>query len=111
MTTDRKHEYLVSLVHELSRLPQETERWSSMAISGCSWEWLAGRHSALLNLYLVMCYSAQGLFDGYLITTALADSSTVGCPMLSDTTENGLASQLADTVIGELDVRSTKCEA
>jgi len=79
-------------------------------LTGCSWEWLAGRHSALLNLYLVMCYSAQGFFDGYLITTALADSSTVGCPMLSDTTENSLESQLADTVTGELDVRSTKCE-
>ncbi len=72
---------------------------------------MVGRKTfSLLNLYLVMCYSAQGFFDGYLITTALADSSTVGCPMLSDTTENSLESQLADTVTGELDVRSTKCE-
>ncbi len=47
MTTDRKHEYLVSLVHELCKLPQETE-WVEFDgyLTGCSWEWLAGRHSA-----------------------------------------------------------------
>jgi hypothetical protein len=39
---------------------------------------VAARYIALLNLSLAMCYSAQSVFDGYLIATPWADTSTIG---------------------------------
>ena len=41
-------------------------------------EWLAGTQLTLLNSYFATCYRTQGLFGGFLIATALADSSTIG---------------------------------
>jgi hypothetical protein len=38
-------------------------------LTGCPRTWVAARYAALLNLFLAMHYSAQSLFDGYLIAT------------------------------------------
>jgi len=57
MTTDHKPEYLVSLVHELCKLPQETE-WveSDGHLTGYPLESLVERYSALPSPYLAISY-------------------------------------------------------
>jgi hypothetical protein len=57
MTTDRKLEYLVSLVHGLCKLPQETE-WVELDgyLTGYPLESLVERYSELPSPCLAICY-------------------------------------------------------
>ena len=82
MTTDRKPEYLIILVHELRNSPLGVNMNKQFLcdgyLIGCPRKRLTGRRLTFLNSYFARCCRAQGLFDSYLIATALADSSTVG---------------------------------